>query len=141
MTKEQAIIGLKTDFRKERFCPVLLANLYLSILLHYFMYNVTITVTMQLINILPFFLFTTCFGLSRPPSVVSLYAVLLDSKLSVVTMKSSVFWYITSCSPVKVTRHCRGTHVLSLQGRIILVGKARNQHEASRCSEDRIHHS
>jgi hypothetical protein len=37
-------------------------------------YNVTITVTMQLINILSFLLFTTCFGLSRPSSGVSLYA-------------------------------------------------------------------
>jgi hypothetical protein len=33
-----------------------------------------ITVTIQLINILSFFLFTTYFGLSRPSSGVSLYA-------------------------------------------------------------------
>jgi hypothetical protein len=37
-------------------------------------YNVTITVTMQLINILSFVFFITCFGLSRPSSGVSLYA-------------------------------------------------------------------
>jgi hypothetical protein len=36
--------------------------------------NVTYTVTMQLINILSFLLFTTCFDLSRPSAGVSLYA-------------------------------------------------------------------
>jgi hypothetical protein len=51
-------------------------NLYLSILLHYFSYNNSITVTMQLnaLHACSLFFFTACFGLSRPSSGIISYA-------------------------------------------------------------------
>jgi hypothetical protein len=36
--------------------------------------------------------------------------------LTVVVMKSSFFWYITPCSPLKVSWHFGGTYHLHLQG-------------------------
>jgi hypothetical protein len=49
-----------------------------------------------------------------------------DVKTAVV-MKSSVFWDITTCSPLKVSRCFRGTYRLHFQGRI---SRARYQREA-----------
>jgi hypothetical protein len=42
----------------------------------------------------------------------------LDKIVTAVVMKSSIFWDITSCSPVKVNRRFGGTYRLHLQGRI-----------------------
>jgi hypothetical protein len=39
---------------------------------------------------------------------------------TLVVMKSSVFWDITPCSPLKVNRHFRGTYCLHHQGQISL---------------------
>jgi hypothetical protein len=50
-----------------------------------------------------------------------------DSELDV-TKKSSIFWYITPCSPLKVNRHFGGTFHLHPQGRIIC--QTRNQVES-----------
>jgi hypothetical protein len=38
--------------------------------------------------------------------------------LTAVVMKSSVFWDITQCSPLEVSRRLGGTYLLYLQGRI-----------------------
>jgi hypothetical protein len=46
---------------------------------------------------------------------------------TVMVMKSSSFWNITSCSQQKVNQHSRGTYCLNLQGQ--RVSQARNQHE------------
>jgi hypothetical protein len=46
-----------------------------------------------------------------------------------VVMKSSTFWDITPCSPLKVNWRFWGTCCFHLQGR--RVSQARNQHEAS----------
>jgi hypothetical protein len=46
--------------------------------------------------------------------------------LTAVVMNSSLFWYITACSPLKVNWRFGGTCRLHLQGRKI--NKARNQH-------------
>jgi hypothetical protein len=45
--------------------------------------------------------------------------------LTAAVMKSSIFWAITPCSPLKVNRRLGGTYRLHLQGRRI--NKARNQ--------------
>jgi hypothetical protein len=56
--------------------------------------------------------------------------VLVGSEvLTAMVMKSSVFWNITLCSPLKGKWHCGGTCCLHLQGQIISQG--RNQCEAS----------
>jgi hypothetical protein len=47
--------------------------------------------------------------------------------LKAVTTNSYIFWYITTCSPVKINRCVRGTYRLHLQGR--RVSQARNQNE------------
>jgi hypothetical protein len=47
-------------------------------------------------------------------------------------MKSTVFWDITSCSPLKVNRRFGGTYRLDLQGRI---SRARYQRESRRQAE------
>jgi hypothetical protein len=43
-------------------------------------------------------------------------------------LKSSVFWVITLCSPLNVSRRFGVTYRLCLQGRV--VNQTRNQHEA-----------
>jgi hypothetical protein len=43
-------------------------------------------------------------------------------------MKSSIFWDITSCSPLEVNRHFGGIHRHHLQGRRI--SRAKNQPES-----------
>jgi hypothetical protein len=48
--------------------------------------------------------------------------------ITAVVMKSSVFWDITPCGPLKVNRHFGGTFRLHLHGRRI--SQARNQHES-----------
>jgi hypothetical protein len=48
--------------------------------------------------------------------------------LTEVVMKSTVFWDITPCSPLKATRHFGGTCRLRLQGRI---SRARYQREGT----------
>jgi hypothetical protein len=48
--------------------------------------------------------------------------------LTTVLMKSTIFWDIMLCSPLKVNQHFRGTYHLHLQGRRI--SQARNQHES-----------
>jgi hypothetical protein len=45
-------------------------------------------------------------------------------------MKSSIFWNITPCNPIKVNRRSRRTYGLHLQGQ--KVNYARNHHEAGR---------
>jgi hypothetical protein len=45
-----------------------------------------------------------------------------------VVIKHTTFWDITTCSPLKVNQHFRGTYRLHLQGRRI--SRARNQHES-----------
>jgi hypothetical protein len=47
--------------------------------------------------------------------------------------KSSLFWDITQCSPLKVNRRFGGTCRLHFQGRRI--SQARNQHEIKRQAE------
>jgi hypothetical protein len=49
------------------------------------------------------------------------------------TLRSSVFWDITLCSPLKVNRRFGGTYRLHLQGRGI--SRARNQRESRRKAE------
>jgi hypothetical protein len=48
--------------------------------------------------------------------------------LTAVVMKSSIFWDITPCSPLKVNRSFGGTYRLHLQGRRI--SRARDQRES-----------
>jgi hypothetical protein len=48
--------------------------------------------------------------------------------LTAVVMKSTIFWDITPCSPLKVNRRLGGTYRLHLQGRKI--SRARNQRES-----------
>jgi hypothetical protein len=48
--------------------------------------------------------------------------------LTVVVMKSTIFWDITPCSPLKVNWRFGETHCLQLQGRIL--SQARNQGES-----------
>jgi hypothetical protein len=48
--------------------------------------------------------------------------------LRAVVMKSSIFWDIMSCSPLKVNRSYGGTGRLHIQG--LRVSQVRNQHEA-----------
>jgi hypothetical protein len=48
--------------------------------------------------------------------------------LTAVVMKSTIFWNITPCSPLRVNRRFGGTHRLHLQGRKI--SQARNQRES-----------
>jgi hypothetical protein len=48
--------------------------------------------------------------------------------LTMVVMKSSVFWDTTSCRPLKVSRNFGGTYRLHLQSRRVCL--VRNQHEA-----------
>jgi hypothetical protein len=57
------------------------------------------------------------------------------------SMKSSVFWDITPCSPLKANRRFGGTCRLHLQGRRI--SRSRNQRESrwQACPEDRNFHS
>jgi hypothetical protein len=56
--------------------------------------------------------------------------------LTTAVTKSTIFWYITTCSQLKVNRRFGGTHRLHLQGQRI--SRARNQREcrwqASYCS-------
>jgi hypothetical protein len=51
--------------------------------------------------------------------------------LTTLVTKSSVFWDITPCSPLKINRRFGRTCHLHLQGRRI--SQARNQHESSAC--------
>jgi hypothetical protein len=53
--------------------------------------------------------------------------------LTAVGMKSSIFWDITPCNPMKVNRRFEGTCRLHLQDRRI--SQARKQHEARICSK------
>jgi hypothetical protein len=48
--------------------------------------------------------------------------------LTAVVMRSSIFWHITICSPLKAHRRFRGICLVHLQDRRI--GQARNQHKA-----------
>jgi hypothetical protein len=48
--------------------------------------------------------------------------------LTAVVTKSSIFWDITPCSPLKVKRRFGGTYRIHLQGRRI--SRARNQNES-----------
>jgi hypothetical protein len=50
--------------------------------------------------------------------------------LTAVAMKTTIFWPITPCSPLKVSRRFRGTYRLHLQGQRI--SRARNQRESRR---------
>jgi hypothetical protein len=45
--------------------------------------------------------------------------VLIDLRVSAAVMKSSIFWTITSCISLKVTRRFGGTYRLHLEGRKI----------------------
>jgi hypothetical protein len=45
--------------------------------------------------------------------------------LAAVVMKSTIFWHITSCSPLSVNRRFGGTYHLHLQG--VRINRARNQ--------------
>jgi hypothetical protein len=54
--------------------------------------------------------------------------------LTTVVMKSTIFWDITPCSPLKVNRRFGGTYHLHLQGRRI--SRARNQRENKWQAED-----
>jgi hypothetical protein len=58
-----------------------------------------------------------------------------DEILTAVTMRSSIFWDITPCSPLKVNRRFGGTHRLHLQGRTNRAKKPAWKQVASRsCS-------
>jgi hypothetical protein len=60
-----------------------------------------------------------------PPKLI---AFIWFNDLTAVVMKSSIFWDITPCSPLKINRLFEGTHRLHLQGRISWV---RYQREGS----------
>jgi hypothetical protein len=55
----------------------------------------------------------------------------MQEVLTAVVMKSSIFWDITLCSPLKVNQRLGGTCHLHVQDRRI--SQERNQHEAELC--------
>jgi hypothetical protein len=67
------------------------------------------------------------FGVKRPGREADNSSPLWFEVLTAVIMKSTIFWDITPCSPLKVNRCLGGTCRLSFQGRRI--SHKRNQHE------------
>jgi hypothetical protein len=76
----------------------------------------------------PLYLLSLSLSLLQVRGLVNIYYFIGFEVLTAVIMKSTIFWDITPCSPLKVNRRFGGTYRLHLQGRKI--SRARNQRES-----------
>jgi hypothetical protein len=67
-------------------------------------------------------------GLTGNTAAATNLSIVEFEVLTAVVMKSTIFWDITQCSPLRVKRRFGGTYRLQLQGRKI--SRARNQRES-----------